>query len=374
MPFYPSLNVKKTVSNKVEKVDSTISVVFSAVGDIMCHSTQYNYAWVEGDSFDFNPVFSIIGDYLREKDVLIGNLETVLAGDTKNYLGYPFFNTPNELAEALKNTGFNFIITANNHANDQGINGIERTYKVLNSLGMIPLGTAVSDSFLTRNIYVKNGLRFGILAYTYGTNYNPGSLSPKKYIQHIDTLKIKNDIRRLREDNTELVIVYFHFGNEYQKQISEYQKSIVNKTINYGADIILGAHPHIIQKFERFTTNNGVLDTGFVSYSLGNFISNQRWRYSDGGLILNFEITKNIFTDSIYISKTSYLPIWLFKGKTKNGRDYIIIPSGDSTSMNNYQFLTAADIDSMHKSYYDTIEQFTSKSNYPKIDFIREPY
>ena len=268
--------------------------MFSAVGDIMCHSTQYNYAWVEGDSFDFNPVFSVVGNYLKNKDVLIGNLETVLAGDTKNYLGYPFFNTPNALAEALKNTGFDYLTTANNHANDQGVDGIERTYKVLKNLRIAPLGTAVSDSFLTTKIYEKNGLRFGILAYTYGTNYNESSLNPKKYVKYIDTLKIKRDIESLRYNNAELVIVYFHFGNEYQKQISDYQKKVVRSTINNGADVILGAHPHIIQHFERFPTNSGSLDTGFVAYSLGNFISNQRWRYSDGGLVFNFEITKNI--------------------------------------------------------------------------------
>ena len=372
-PFYPTFDTEKEIENEiVEIVDSTTSVMFSAVGDIMCHSTQYNYAWVEGDSFDFNPVFSVIGNYLENKDVLIGNLETVLAGDTKNYLGYPFFNTPNSLAKALRNTGFDYLTTANNHANDQGVDGIERTYNVLKKNGMVPLGTAVSDSFLTSKIYVKNGLRFGILAYTYGTNYNPSSLKPKKYVKYIDTLKIKRDIDSLRKKNAELVIVYFHFGNEYQKQISDYQKKVVESTINSGADIILGAHPHIIQQFERFSTNNATLDTGFVAYSLGNFISNQRWRYSDGGVIFNFEITKNIYTDSIYITDINYLPIWLFKGKTENGRDYIVIPSSDSTSINNYEYLTKADIDSMHKSYYDTIDQLTSKSGYPKIDRLEK--
>lgn len=370
-PYYPTLDVEEKTDKKIiDKVDSTISVMFSAVGDIMCHSTQYNYAWVEGDSFDFNPVFSIVGNYLKEKDVLIGNLETVLAGDTKNYLGYPFFNTPNALAEALKNTGFDYITTANNHANDQGVDGIDRTYKVLKNLGINPLGTAVSDSFLTDKIFEKNGLRFGILAYTYGTNYNSSSLNPEKYVKHIDTLKIKNDIKRLREDNAEVVLVYFHFGYEYQTQISDYQKNVVESTINSGADIILGAHPHVIQQFERFPTKDGRVDTGFVAYSLGNFISNQRWRYSDGGLVLNFEITKNIYTDSIYISNVNYLPIWLFKGKTKRGRDYILIPSSDSTIANNFDFMTEADTDSMHKSYYDTVNQLTSKSDYPKIDRI----
>jgi poly-gamma-glutamate synthesis protein (capsule biosynthesis protein) len=150
-----------------------------------------------------------------------------------------------------------------------------------------------------------------------------------------------------------------------------YQKQIVEKTISYGADIILGAHPHIVQQFEQFETKNANLDTGFVVYSLGNFVSNQRWRYSDGGVIFNFDITKNIFTDSVYVSKINYLPIWVFKGETKRGKEYIILPSeefGNTT----YDYLTEADVDSMKKSYFDTIDQLTSKSRFLEVDVFNK--
>ena len=213
----------------------------------MCHSTQYYYAWVEKDSFDFKPVFTVIGEYLRGKDILIGNLETVLAGETKDFKGYPFFNSPNQLADALKYAGFDFLTTANNHANDQGFDGIKRTLDYLRKVNLIPLGTNSMDSIKQTNLYVIKGLRIGMLAYTYGTNYNENSLNPKKFVNHIDTLKIKADIYDLKNKNTDLVIILYHFGEQYSKTISKYQKSIVDKTIEYGADIIIGSHPHVIR-------------------------------------------------------------------------------------------------------------------------------
>jgi poly-gamma-glutamate synthesis protein (capsule biosynthesis protein) len=370
-PYYDSLILNEREEEQpIEAVDSTVTVSFSAVGDIMCHSTQYNYAWVADDSFDFNPVFQVIGDYFRDKDILIGNLETVLAGKTKNYKGYPFFNTPNHFASALKATGFDFLTTANNHANDQGFDGVKRTLEQLRKINIIPVGTSSLDSSKNYNIFVRKGLKFGMLAYTYGTNYNEYAQNPKSYVNHIDTVKIKKDIEKLKKDKVDLIIVLYHFGIQYQKTISEYQSDIVEKTIEYGADIILGSHPHIIQKFEQFSTPNSNLDTGFVVYSLGNFVSNQRWRYSDGGLVFNFDITKNIYTDSVYVSEISYLPIWVFRGQTKHGREYIVLPA-EEYKTNSYEYLTEADIDSMKRSYYDTITQLNS--NFIKIDSLVNP-
>jgi poly-gamma-glutamate synthesis protein (capsule biosynthesis protein) len=371
-PFYSLHEIKKPAVTKIEEIiDSTVTVSFSAVGDIMCHSTQYNYAYVGQDSFDFNPMFDVLRNYLSEKDILIGNLETVLAGDTKSYSGYPFFNSPNSLAESLKKTGFDFLTTANNHANDQGFEGVKRTLEELRKINIVPLGTSSLDSNRNYNYFVRKGLRFGMLSYTYGTNYYAKSLYPRKYVNHIDTLKIRSDISELRKMGTEIIIVLFHFGEQYMKNISKYQKIVVEKTISYGADIILGSHPHIVQQFEQYETKNAKLDTGFVVYSLGNFVSNQRWRYSDGGIIFNFDITKNIYTDSVYVSDINYLPIWVFKGDTEKGKEYIILPAQEYNNTK-YNYLTEADVDSMKKSYYDTIDQLTSKSSLPQVDVFNK--
>ncbi|MCB9250416.1 MAG: CapA family protein [Ignavibacteriales bacterium] len=191
----------------------------------MSFNTVFFYSQVGADSFDFKPVFSYIKDYLSEKDILFGNLETVLAGDTKNYSGYPYFNSPNELAEALKYAGFDFLFTANNHANDRGFNGVKRTIDVLRKINIVPLGTTIpGDSIENYNLFVRKGLRFGVLSYTYGTNYYEFDLYPEKYVNQIDTLKIKSDIEKLKNRNADLVIVYFHFGTEYDKRVDSYQK------------------------------------------------------------------------------------------------------------------------------------------------------
>ncbi|MBK7106297.1 MAG: CapA family protein [Ignavibacteriae bacterium] len=367
----PSFIEHETVKVE-EKIDSTVTVTFSCVGDIMCHSTQFNSAKVEKDSFDFKPMFNFVKDYLVQKDILFGNLETVLAGNTKNYSGYPFFNTPNELAEALKFTGFDFLFTANNHANDQGIDGVKRTIEVLKKVNIVSIGTSIpEDSVETYNLFVRKGLRFGILSYTYGSNNKSAKTFPQKFINHIDTLKIKNDIKNLKNKNADLIIVYFHFGNEYAKKVSSYQRKITNQTVKYGADVILASHPHVVQQFEKFKTNNSNLDSAIVTFSLGNFISNQRWRYSDGGLIFNFDITKNIFTDSVYVSNINFLPIWIFKGKIDGKKEYRILPSQNFNDTTNFSFLTSADVDSMKRSYYDNVKLFLSKNNSAKIDTLK---
>ena len=168
-----------------------------------------------------------------------------------------------------------------------------------------------------------------------------------------------------------MIIIYFHFGNEYDKKVSKYQKQIVNKVISYGADIILASHPHVLQQFEKFKSVNANIDTGIVTFSLGNFISNQRWRFSDGSIIFNFDVTKNIFTDSVYVSDISFLPIWIFKGKINGKKEYRILPSQNYNDTLKYNFLKTADIDSMKRSYYDNIKIFTSANNSAKIDTMK---
>jgi poly-gamma-glutamate synthesis protein (capsule biosynthesis protein) len=139
--------------------------------------------------------------------------------------------------------------------------------------------------------------------------------------------------------------------------------------IEYGADIIIGGHPHVVQPFDYFKTNNTNLDSGFVAYSMGNFVSNQRWRYSDAGVILNLEISKNIFTDSVFISEINYIPTWVFKGNTERGREYIILPSELSNEDSLYSFLSANDKKLMLEAFDDTKDIITKyKTNFRLSD------
>ena len=340
--------------------DSVLTASLCFVGDLMCHSTQFNYAKVGVDTFDFTGVYREVKQYLSAADLTVGNLETVIAGINKGYSGYPYFNAPDDFIYALKDAGFDLLVTANNHALDQGWDGVKRTIEVINEYKIHRTGTYLSqedrDSI---RIFQMNSIKVAILAYSENTN---GLSIPKGKdfaINLIDEELIKRDIDIAREKNVDIVLVHLHYGPEYNREPSDYQKEIVNKIIELGADIIIGGHPHVVQPVDFFKTNNSKLETGFVAYSMGNFISNQRWRYSDAGVILNIQISKNKFTDSINISEVNYLPTWVFKGQTEKGREYIILPSQISDEDSIYNFLTDSDRNLMTEAFNDTKEIIT---------------
>lgn len=348
--YYPNLTISK---NSVAKEDSIVTIKISATGDLMCHSVQFNYAKVSNDSFDFNPVFEYVKEIISKSDFAFGNLETVLAGSTKNYSGYPFFNTPNSFVEAVKNAGFDLLITSNNHSLDRGEDGILRTINELDKLNLNHTGTfrTQSDRDSIRIFDIK-GIKMGVIAYSYGTNGNPIPIHKSYLINIIDEELIASDIRKARKNGAEVVLVNFHFGEEYQREPNSFQEEVVSKTVAAGADIIIGGHPHVIQPLKIFKTSDAKLDSGFVAYSLGNFISNQRWRYSDAGIILTLSISKNIFNDSIFVSGIEYHPVWVFKGATNFGNRYIILPEDHNNYL--YDFMTDKDKRLMEEAFSDT--------------------
>lgn len=341
-------------------VDSVLTASLCFVGDLMCHSTQFNYAKVDADSFDFRGVYREVKKYLTEPDLTIGNLETVIAGTSKSFSGYPYFNAPDDFIYALKDAGFDLLVTANNHALDQGWQGVKKTIDVINQNKIHRTGTFTSQEDRdSLRIFLVNSIKIAFLAYSENTNGLPIPTGKDFVINLIDKDLIKNDINRARKKNVDLVLVHLHYGPEYNREPSDYQKEIVKKIIELGADIIIGGHPHVIQPFDYFKTKKSKLDKGFVAYSMGNFISNQRWRYSDAGVILNLEISKNQFTDSVYISDVNYIPTWVFKGNTERGREYIILPSQIGEEDSSLNYLSSTDKKLMKEAFDDTKEIIT---------------
>lgn len=353
------------------KKDSTVTASLCFVGDLMCHSTQFNYAKVGVDTFDFTGVYMEVKKYLSSADLTIGNLETVVAGKNKGYSGYPYFNAPDDFIYALKDAGFDFLITANNHALDQGWEGVKRTIEVMNEYQIHSTGTFLSkEDRDSLRIFQINSIKIAILAYSENTNGLPIPKGKDFIINLIDEELIRNDISKAREKGVDIVVVHLHYGLEYNREPSDYQKDIVKKIISFGADIIIGGHPHVIQPVDIFKTDSAKIDSGFVAYSMGNFISNQRWRYSDAGVILNIEISKNILSDSIYISEVNYLPTWVFRGQTDIGREYIILPSQNADD-STYYYLTEQDKKLMKESFYDTKEIIHKYSTNSKIKLMK---
>ena len=347
-----------------ELPDSITTLNISVVGDLMCHSVQFNYARVDADSFDFKGVYRDVKKYLSEADFTFGNFETVLAGKSKGYSGYPFFNTPDAFLDAIKDAGFDLLVTANNHALDQGEKGVLRTIEKINDAGINQTGTFNSqrdrDSI---RIFKIHNIKFAVLAYTFSTNDVPIPKGKDYLINIIDFDLIKSDIKKARELDAEIVLVNYHYGTEYKREPVAYQKEVVNKTIEAGADIIIGGHPHVIQPVDYFKTDSAKLDTGFIAYSVGNFVSNQRWRYSDAGMILNIQLAKNRNTDSIYINKVSYIPTWVFKGKIEEKKEYVILPSTISQDDPVLNYLTKTDEVNMRQAFDDTKYILTMYNN-----------
>jgi poly-gamma-glutamate capsule biosynthesis protein CapA/YwtB (metallophosphatase superfamily) len=335
--------------------DSTTTITIAAVGDLMCHSTQYIYAHKGGDDYDFNPFFRDISEYLSSAHFTFGNFETVTGGKSKGYSGYPFFNTPDQYLDALKNSGFDLVTTSNNHSLDQGEKGLLRTIEQIDSRGMNYNGTFSSqkdrDSIRIFNI---EGIKLAFLAYTYGTNDIPVPKNKSFLVNLINPELIRQDIKNARETGADIIIVHYHFGEEYKQEPSGYQKEVVEMTISAGADIIIGGHPHVLQPVEIFKTNGGTVDTGFTAYSLGNFFSNQRWRYSDAGVILYFQIEKDLRNGKYRIAGIEYLPTWVYRGN----REYRILPAEGS-----YDFLNYSDQQKMQQSFEDTKNIMTKYSD-----------
>src|SRR5512133_254620 len=173
---------------------SRLQLVFT--GDIMGHDEQITGAWnADSSRYDYEPTFRYLKPYLEQADIAIGNLEVTLAGPP--YKGYPQFSSPDALATAARDAGFDVFIQANNHALDRGAKGFRRTLRVLDSLKIVHTGTFLDSTDRAMNyplILEKNGVRIALLNYTYGTN---GLVIEKpSIIKRIDTAIIRLDLQK----------------------------------------------------------------------------------------------------------------------------------------------------------------------------------
>lgn len=346
-----------------ESSDSSVTISISVVGDLMCHSPQFESVRVSKDSFDFVPPFREVKSFLSSSDFTFGNLETVTAGkENGGYTGYPFFNTPASYISALKNIGFDLLVTANNHCLDRSEKGILKTIAEIKKNNLSYVGTFFNDRDRDSiRIYNIKGIKIAILAYTYGTNGNPIPKGKSFLINLIDFNLIEKDILEARGNGAELVFVHYHFGEEYKREPVQFQIDVVNKTIALGADLIIGGHPHVIQPVKFFKTQNATLDTGFVAYSMGNFFSNQSKRYTDAGMILTLKIKKYFISNKIQIDEVNYIPTMVLKENIAGKNEYLILPVNISLDKN--KSLSRAELDKMNQVYDDTRKIVTKYSN-----------
>lgn len=295
------------------------------MGDIMGHGPQIRSAWQENkEQYDYSEVFNPLENIISSVDFAIANLEVTLAG--KPFKGYPQFSSPDELAVACKNSGMDVLVTANNHSCDRKNNGIVRTLDVLDSLNILHTGTFKDVEKRENNnllILSKEGIKVGLLNYTYGTNGMP--FSDPTYVNLLDSILIREDVINAKNRDLDKLVVFVHWGYENKDFPNSYQKKYNLFFKALGVDIVIGSHPHVIQPMEYSKKNNQEFLTVF---SLGNFVSNQRAESKDGGVMVRLSFKKT--GNNVLISRKEYIPVWVHKFIEKEKYHYQILPCSRS--------------------------------------------
>jgi poly-gamma-glutamate capsule biosynthesis protein CapA/YwtB (metallophosphatase superfamily) len=337
---YPSLlNHSVDVSAQKPEVTATLSLIF--IGDIMQHMPQVEAAYNPiTDAFNYDSCFIFVKPIISQADFAIANLETTFAG--KPYSGYPAFSSPAALANSLIFAGIDILGTANNHCCDRGKIGLERTISVLDSVGLEHLGTYSDARERARTcplILRRIGISIALLNYTYGTNGNP--VFEPNLVNLIDTALIRRDLIAAKDSMPDKIILFMHWGTEYERQPNSYQKEIASFCLKNGADIIIGSHPHVLQPMEIFTMSDSLNKREvMVTWSLGNYVSNQRDRYRDGGAMIRIDLQKK--ATGTVISKAGYELTWVYTPIVGGKKRYYILPVnsyiGNSTGMDSASF------------------------------------
>ena len=318
------------VNEEVQYVD------IISLGNLIIHQSQIDGAKQE-NSYDFSPSFQYIKKMILDSDISMGILEGALAGCEPS--GYPFFNSPDEVVDALKDTGIDIINYANNHIYDYEDVGLKRTIDVTKEKGLDVLGVKSTEE--EKNYLVKevNGIKIGFLAYVFETSMINGHKTINSNILStysenlINTFnyndlesfykKIENEISAIKSEGVEFIITSMHWGEEYNTYIEASQNEIAKRLNKLGVDIILGGHPHVIQPYEIMRNESG--HSTFVIYSQGNSLSNQSEQEigvaeSEDGIMIKFTLEKK--DGNVSLKEYKIIPTWVYKEEKVNGTYY----------------------------------------------------
>ena len=261
---------------KNARSEQETSARIMANGDLLYHDIVYISAKKADGTYDFHENFEYVKPWLKQADLVLGDFEGTVNKD--HYLaGYPLFNAPGEVMDAIKDAGYQVLDLAHNHILDSQIEGVVSTADAIEKAGMTPVGVYTHEPRDKAPIVIKevNGIKVAILAYSYGFNGIEQSISQEdynRYLSDLDEDKMKAEIERA-EKEADITIIMPQMGVEYQIEPTEEQKKLYHKMIDWGADIIFGGHPHVVEPAETVEKDG---DKKLIIYSMGNFISNQR--------------------------------------------------------------------------------------------------
>lgn len=308
---------KEEIAKEEKKKPQIKKVKLKAFGDIMAHMVQIQYAQNKGGGdYDFTDQFTYLKDFIEDSDIAIGNYETTTNPDL-SYAGFPRFNAPAAYLRDLKDTGFDIVSTANNHSMDTELEGVLSTMDSAKEAGLDYVGSFKDK---TERILYKEvkGIKFAFLAYTYGCNGRENLVIPREEVENIaylsDEEQIKKDIKRAKASGADFIVVYPHWGIEYQSMPNETQTRLGRNMIEWGADLVIGNHPHVVEPVELYEAKDG--REGLIAYALGNFISYQNYENNkdirvEHSLALEIDLEKDLTSGNKKISDVTFHPIWV---------------------------------------------------------------
>lgn len=345
----PTETTEPPTEPEPEHVVATATI--SAQGDLLIHGGIIK-SCITAEGHDFESNFRYIAPYIEEYDYAVANLETTFGGDGNPYQGWPLFNVPDAFGQAAVDAGYDMLLTANNHCYDTLMPGMLRTLEVSHGLGLDTLGTRASEDEARYQIVEVNGIRIGMIAYTYTTSMqggkprlngnapveNPALVNYFSYTA-LDAFyeELGTALAAMEEDGAEATIVFIHWGDEYQIQQNSFEDTISQKICDMGVDVILGGHPHVVQPVKLLQSTTDPEHKTVCVYSLGNAISNQRiyemnlkTGHTEDGLL--FTVTFEKYSDgTVYLASCGALPTWVNLGDRNGKTEYNILPLDPAT-------------------------------------------
>lgn len=340
-------------------------------GDLLMHiylftgDARFPSAYNLGDGkYNFDSIFQYVRPYISEADLSVVNLETTFGGEDYPYSGNPFFNCPDPLADSLAGTGYDVVLTANNHCGDTTVAGLKRTLNQVRSRNLTTLGTQLNDQEKKYEVVDVNGIKIGMFCYTYAAGQESDG-SPNLNFQNQTIIREKGVVNYFTTDNldrlytetqeiladmkaegAEATMLFIHWGTEYTlSQDGTYtmtqdaaQSAIAQKMCDLGIDVIVGGHPHVVEPMDLLTSSTDPEHKTVCIYSLGNAVSNQRREemkmktgHTEDGVLFTVTFEKDS-EDTVRVSEVEVVPTWVNKFTNGDGKvEYHILPLDESS-------------------------------------------
>ena len=358
---------------------STATVL--STGDMLMHIGVINSGKQEDGSYNFDSIFRYVKSYTQAADFSVANLETTLCGTDNGYgySGNPRFNCPDAIVDSLKDAGFDMLLTANNHAADTDLVGYKRTLNTVRDKGLDTLGTYLSADEQKWTIEEVNGIKIGMVCYTYSEGFSQRGYPVLNYHEVAENgilnyftydklpefyTQLQGYLDDMKAAGAETTMVYLHWGDEYKWKTGEgpnaNQTAMAQKLCDMGVDVIVGGHPHVVQPVDLLTSAVDAGHKTVVLYSMGNAVSNQRIKemeseptgHTEDGVL--FCVTFSKYSDgSVYVDSAELIPTWVNLNSNSGSTEYNILPLEESTAAQwQAQFgLTDSQLADAHSSF-----------------------